>query len=30
LGAWGFHVCRNPQMLEKELDYLLREGQPTR
>jgi len=25
LGAWGFHVCRNPQILEKELEYLLRE-----
>ncbi len=24
LGQWVFHVCRNPQLLEKELDYLLR------
>lgn len=30
LGAWSFHVCRNPQLLEKELDYLLREAQPAR
>ena len=30
LGAWTFHVCRNPQLLEKELDYLLREGRPAR
>ena len=22
LGMWGFHVCRNPQLLEKELEYL--------
>jgi type III restriction enzyme len=22
LGLWGFHVCRNPQLLEKELEYL--------
>jgi len=24
LGVWAFHVCRNPQLLEKELDYLAR------
>jgi type III restriction enzyme len=23
LGAWDLHVCRNPQLLEKELQYLL-------
>lgn len=22
LGVWALHVCRNPQMLERELDYL--------
>lgn len=21
---WGFHVCRNPQLLDKELEYLAR------
>ena len=30
LGTWGFHVCRNPQLLEKELDYLLRECRSVR
>jgi type III restriction enzyme len=24
LGAWTFHVCRNPQWLDKEMDYLAR------
>jgi len=24
-GVWAFHVCRNPQLLEKELEYLLRQ-----
>lgn len=24
LGVWSFHVCRNPQVLGKELTYLLR------
>jgi type III restriction enzyme len=24
LGEWIFHVCRNPQLLDKELDYILR------
>ena len=24
LGRWMFHVCRNPLLLDKELDYLLR------
>ncbi len=24
LGAWTFHVCRNPQLLDKELEYLAR------
>lgn len=24
LGKWLFHVCRNPLLLDKELDYLLR------
>lgn len=23
LGKWSFHVCRNPQLLDKELAYLL-------
>jgi type III restriction enzyme len=23
LGRWAFHVCRNPQMLERELAYLV-------
>jgi type III restriction enzyme len=27
LGRWGFHVCRNPQTLVKELAFLLRQGQ---
>jgi type III restriction enzyme len=22
LGAWAFHVCRNPQLLDKEMEYL--------
>jgi type III restriction enzyme len=22
LGEWGFHVCRNPQLLDKEMEYL--------
>jgi type III restriction enzyme len=25
LGKWDFHVCRNPQVLEKELDFLARQ-----
>lgn len=25
LGRWMFHVCRNPQTLEQELHYLLRQ-----
>jgi len=25
LGRWAFHVCRNPQTLELELAYLVRE-----
>jgi type III restriction enzyme len=24
LGMWAFHVCRNPQLLDKEMAYLLR------
>jgi type III restriction enzyme len=24
LGRWDFHVCRNPQLLDKELEYLFR------
>jgi len=24
LGRWMFHVCRNPQLLAKELSYLSR------
>jgi hypothetical protein len=23
LGRWDFHVCHNPQLLEKELAYLI-------
>ena len=22
LGEWAFHVCRNPQLLDKEMEYL--------
>lgn len=33
LGRWGFHVCRNPQLLDKEMEYLANEhvgaGNPT-
>jgi type III restriction enzyme len=34
LGRWAFHVCRDPQMLERELSFLLDEesgmtGRPT-
>jgi hypothetical protein len=24
LRRWAFHVCRNPQFLDKELEYLAR------
>jgi hypothetical protein len=24
LGVWAFHVCRNPQLLDKELEYVAR------
>ncbi len=24
LGKWAFHICRNPQLLDKELEYLAR------
>jgi type III restriction enzyme len=24
LGKWAFHVCRNPQLLDKEIGFLLR------
>jgi hypothetical protein len=24
LGRWNFHVCRNPQLLGRELEYVLR------
>jgi len=27
LGQWTFHVCRDPQLLVRELDYLLRTAQ---
>jgi len=30
LGTWTFHVCRNPQLLAKDLGYLLRECRPAR
>jgi hypothetical protein len=26
-GRWAFHVCRDPQMLERELEWLLRQEQ---
>ena len=26
LGRWGFHVCRDPQMLERELRHLAQDG----
>ena len=26
LGRWAFHVCRNPQMLERELAFLLQQA----
>jgi len=26
LGCWDFHVCRNPQLLEKELAYLIQKA----
>lgn len=28
LGPWLFHVCRNPQLLEKELHYLFQNSHP--
>jgi len=30
LGRWAFHVCRNPQLLDKEMEYLARatRGEP--
>ena len=24
LRSWAFHVCRNPQLLDKEMEYLAR------
>jgi len=24
LGTWAFHVCRNPQLPDKEMEYLAR------
>ena len=30
LGVWDFHVCRNPQLLEKELTYIIQERQDGR
>jgi type III restriction enzyme len=27
LGRWDFHVCRNPQVLDRELEYLSRTGE---
>ena len=27
LGKWDLHVCRNPQMLEKELAYLFKKSE---
>ena len=26
LGQWAFHLCRNPQVLDKEISFLTREG----
>jgi hypothetical protein len=26
LGPWVFHVCRDPQMLGRELEYLAKRG----
>ena len=26
LRRWAFHVCRNPQLLDKEMEYLARAG----
>jgi type III restriction enzyme len=26
LGKWDFHICRNPQVPEKEIDYLVRKS----
>ena len=26
LGQWGFHVCRDPQLLERELAYIVRQN----
>ncbi len=26
LGPWDFHVCRNPQMLSRELEWMCRGG----
>jgi type III restriction enzyme len=28
LGKWAFHVCRNPQLLDREMEYLLRTAAP--
>jgi type III restriction enzyme len=29
LGTWAFHVCRNPQLLDKEMEYLVRPSAET-
>jgi type III restriction enzyme len=26
LGKWAFHVCREPQLLDREMEYLVRRG----
>jgi hypothetical protein len=28
LQRWAFHVCRNPQLLDKEMEYLARAESP--
>jgi type III restriction enzyme len=29
LGRWAFHVCRNPQLLDKEVEFLSRSSTAT-
>ena len=29
LGKWAFHLCRNPQLLGKEMEYLARTANPS-
>jgi type III restriction enzyme len=30
LGRWAFHVCRDPQVLDKEIGYVQRENKPAK